>query len=234
MGDLQGFGFVLPHWAYWGWLAVMPLILLWLDSKKKNDSTESKDIMDEVDKAMAEMEGDDPYASIEPNALTKSIDWLSNASGVFVALWTVNAVVFYFYEVVMRYIFNLPTIWVHESSYLLFGMQYLLTGAFALLHGSHVRVDIVYVKLPPLGRVGMDILTSIFFFVFALAMLWTSWTFMISSMEMGEISLETWGIQYWPIKMTMFIGSILILLAGVSKLTKDILLFKQMSQGGAA
>ena len=28
MSDLQGFGFVMPHWAYWGWLAVMPLVLI--------------------------------------------------------------------------------------------------------------------------------------------------------------------------------------------------------------
>ena len=30
MSELQGFGFVLPHWLYWGWLAVMPLaMILW-------------------------------------------------------------------------------------------------------------------------------------------------------------------------------------------------------------
>ena len=27
MYELKGFGFVMPHWAYWGWLAVMPLLL---------------------------------------------------------------------------------------------------------------------------------------------------------------------------------------------------------------
>lgn len=28
MSGLEGFGFVLPHWLYWGWLAVMPLIMM--------------------------------------------------------------------------------------------------------------------------------------------------------------------------------------------------------------
>ena len=28
MSDLEGFGFVMPHWLYWGWLAVMPLIMM--------------------------------------------------------------------------------------------------------------------------------------------------------------------------------------------------------------
>ena len=31
MSDLSAFGFVLPHWFYWGWLAVMPLIMMALD-----------------------------------------------------------------------------------------------------------------------------------------------------------------------------------------------------------
>ncbi|MHA7810046.1 MAG: TRAP transporter small permease subunit, partial [Marinobacter adhaerens] len=28
MSDLSSFGFVLPHWFYWGWLAVMPLLMM--------------------------------------------------------------------------------------------------------------------------------------------------------------------------------------------------------------
>lgn len=230
MSDLQGFGFVLPHWAYWGWLAVMPLILLYLNKVFGKPEDSGPALSAEVEEAMEEMAGKDPRDDFAGTKVTRAIDWLSNISGIFVALWTVNAVVFYFYEVVMRYLFNMPTIWVHESSYLLFGMQYLLTGAFALLHGSHVRVDILYIKLPPRGRVGMDILTSIFFFVFALALIWTSWTFMLSSIEMKEVSLETWGIQYWPIKVMMFVGSVLIFLAGVSKLVTDVLVFRQLGQ----
>jgi acyl-coenzyme A synthetase/AMP-(fatty) acid ligase len=29
MNDQQiDFGFVLPHWFYWGWLAVMPIVMI--------------------------------------------------------------------------------------------------------------------------------------------------------------------------------------------------------------
>lgn len=226
MSDLQGFGFVLPHWAYWGWLAVMPIILMYFTGGANSDSDSVDDEPSPI--ILSEENTVPPYIG---NKFTKMIDWLSNASGVFVAFWTINAVVFYFYEVIMRYLFNMPTIWVHESSYLLFGMQYLMTGAFAMFHGSHVRVDILYVKLPPRGRVGMDILTSVIFFVFALAMVWTSWTFMWSSIGMNETSLETWQIEFWPVKIVMFTGAVFILLAGISKLVNDILLFRHMGEG---
>lgn len=160
--------------------------------------------------------------------LTRVIDWVSDRSGVFVAFWTITAVFAYFYEVVMRYLFNMPTIWVHESSYLLFGMQYLLAGAFALLHGAHVRVDILFVKLPRRGQVGLDIFTSLFFFIFVIALVGTSWRFFADSYAMGERTMETWGIQHWPVKGMMLLGAILIGLAGLSKLIKDIRLYRRL------
>ena len=228
MSDLHGFGFVLPHWLYWCWLAVMPLFVMWLMKRSgvKEDAAPSPDEGLAIDVLAAE----DPALDEKGNRVTRVLDWISEKSGVFVAFWTVNAVVMYFYEVVMRYLFDMPTIWVHEASYLLFGMQYLLAGAFALLHGDHVRVDIMYVKLPPRGRIGMDIYTSIFFFIFALAMVGTSWQFFTDSYSMGETTVETWGIQYWPVKGMMLLGSVLILLAGISKLIKDIRLFQKMGE----
>lgn len=227
MSDLEGFGLVMPHWFYWGWLAIMPLIMMALDRhlrKKQEPEEPGHPYLGEV---QAE---NDPVISTpaEGNAVTRVIDWISENSGVFVSFWTVNAVCFYFFEVVMRYIFNMPTIWVHESAFLLLGMQYLMAGGFALLHGSHVRVDVVYNILPPRGRVGMDIFTSMFFFIFALALTITSWVFFRDSYNMNETTVETWGIQYWPVKGVMLLGSILILLAGVSKLIKDISLFFRM------
>ncbi|OQX34194.1 MAG: C4-dicarboxylate ABC transporter permease [Candidatus Sedimenticola endophacoides] len=231
MSDLEGFGFVLPHWFYWGWLAVMPLLMIALDKWALSHGTkelEHYEIMGEV------QADEDPiiHHHFHGNWLTKAIDWLSEQSGVFIAFWTINAVCFYFYEVIARYFFNMPTIWVHEASFLLLGMQYMLAGAYALLHGAHVRVDVVYNKLPERGRVGMDIFTSVFFFTFAIAMTLTSWVFFIDSYNMGEVTMETWGIQHWPVKGMMLLGSILILLAGLSKFLKDIMLFIRMGKGG--
>lgn len=229
MSELEGFGFVMPHWLYWGWLAVMPLIMLALDRLKssgKGREEPSHPVMGEV------QADEDPVIQrhFEGNRLTRVIDWISEKSGVFVAFWTVNAVCFYFFEVVMRYLFNMPTIWVHEASYLLLGMQYLMAGGFALLHGAHVRVDVMYNFLPERGRVGMDIFTSMFFFIFALALTGTSWTFFMNAYSIGETTVETWGIQYWPVKGVMLLGSVLILLAGISKLIKDVALFVRMGR----
>jgi len=226
--ELHGFGFVLPHWFYWGWLVIMPIILMYLTRRRDDAPAEAPAPDEALDIDLLAEE--DPALHAAGNRFTRVVDRISDMSGIFVAFWTVNAVCAYFYEVVMRYLFNMPTIWVHESSYLLFGMQYLLAGAFALLHGAHVRVDILYVKLPVRGRVGMDIFTSVFFFIFAAALMGTSWKFFMNSYGMSETTVETWGIQYWPVKGMMLLGAILITLAGLSKLIKDIQLFRSLGE----
>lgn len=230
MPGYEGFGFVLPHWFYWLWLAVMPLLVFALLYWKHREALTEATGVGTDEAALEMLAKEDPTERATGNLFTRGIDWISNASGLFVALWTVNAVVAYFYEVIMRYLFNMPTIWVHEASYLLFGMQYLLAGAFAFLHGSHVRVDIVYAMLPPRQRISLDIFTSVFFFIFALALIGTSWRFFMDSYSMGETTMETWGIQHWPVKGMMLLGAVLIALAGISKLIKDIQLFRRLGK----
>lgn len=200
--NTESIGFVLPHWFYWGWLAIVPLILI-IAAKQQG-------IMPE------------PPRTEGAGFVERLLDWISDRTGVFVALWSVSAVLAYTYEVVARYLFNMPTIWVHESSFLLFGMQYMMAGAYGLLHGSHVRVDVIYTKLNKRRQAAVDVFTSVFFFVFVIAMVGTSWRFFFDSMAMDERSVETWQIQYWPVKGLMLLGAFLILLAGVSRLIKDI------------
>jgi len=228
----ESVNFVMPHWLYWGWLAIMPLIFMWLTrgTKTQDLGEKSPPPTPDEESALAYLAEEDPALHAKGNAATRLLDWISEQSGVFVALWTVNAVCAYFYEVVSRYLFDAPTIWVHQASYLLFGMQYLLAGGFALLHGDHVRVDVVYIKLPKRAQVGMDIFTSLFLFIFALALIGTSWRFFGDSVAMREVTEETWRIQYYPVKGMMVLGSVILALAGVSKLLKDIQIYRQLGE----
>ena len=81
------------------------------------------------------------------------------------------AVFVYYYEVIARFVFNSPTNWVHESMFLMFGMQYMLSGAYAYREDQHVRVDVIYAKFSPRGKAIADIITSVFFFIFIGTML---------------------------------------------------------------
>ena len=156
--------------------------------------------------------------------LTDWIDRINTKAGEYVAYWAVISVFVYYYEVTARFVFNSPTNWVHESMFLMFGMQYMISGAYAYREDQHVRVDVFYSKFSTRGKAVADIISSVFFFIFTLTMLWTGWRFASEAVANGETSFTEWGIQYWPIKLAIPIGAALIVLQGVSKLIKDIMI----------
>jgi len=154
--------------------------------------------------------------------VTDALEWLNIRAGEFVAYWAVISVFAYYYEVIARFVFNSPTNWVHESMFLMYGMQYMLCGAYAYREDQHVRVDVFYTKFSPRGKAMADIFTSVFFFIFILTMLWTGTRFALDAINNHEVSFTEWGVQYWPVKLMLPIGAALMALQGLSKLIKDI------------
>ncbi|HMN21173.1 MAG TPA: TRAP transporter small permease subunit [Ottowia sp.] len=155
-------------------------------------------------------------------AATRWIDSMNGWIGEYVSYWAILAVFLYYYEVLARYVLNSPTNWVHESMFLMFGMQYALCGAYGYRDDSHVRVDILYTRLSPRGKAACDVLTSVFFFIFTITLLVTGWRFAMDSVGVGETSFTEWGIQYWPVKLMLPIGALLIVLQGIARLARDI------------
>jgi TRAP-type mannitol/chloroaromatic compound transport system permease small subunit len=151
-----------------------------------------------------------------------AIDALNLEIGHFIAYWSVIAVFVYYYEVIARYVFNSPTNWAHESMFLMFGMQYMLAGGYALRVDAHVRVDVIYATLSRRTQAILDLITSIAFFIFTGVLLSTGVVFGLRAIRVMEVSFTEWGIQYWPVKSTIAVGAFLLVIQGISKLTKDV------------
>lgn len=155
-------------------------------------------------------------------AIARRIDDWVRLSGELVAYWALLAVFAYYFEVVGRYVFNSPTNWVHESTFVMFGMQYMIAGAYAYRGESHVRVDLLYTHLSARNKAICDAIGAIFVFMFLAIMLWTGWTFASQAMEVNEVSFTEWGIQYWPIKLMIPIGAALLGLQAFTRLMRDL------------
>lgn len=165
--------------------------------------------------------GEDPTLGVH-TWLTDKIELLNIRAGEFAAYWAVISVFVYYYEVIARFVFNSPTNWVHESMFLMYGMQYMLAGAYAYREDQHVRVDVIYTKFSPRGKAVADIFTSVFFFIFVGVLFWTSWRFAADAINNNEHSFTEWGVQYWTVKLMMPVGAGLLFLQGISKLIKDV------------
>ena len=170
---------------------------------------------------------EDPRGGIH-NPVANFADWINGWVGEYIAYWSILAVFVYFYEVLARYVFNSPTNWAHESMFLMFGMQYLLAGGYAAREDSHVRVDVIYELLSERTKAITDLVTSIFFFIFTVTLLVTGAIFAADAIDVWEVSFTEWSIQYWPVKCSISIGALLIILQGVAKLIRDLKYFRQL------
>ena len=229
--------FILPHWLYWLVLLALPLVVMWLvDRSFRRGGTVSGSTTAEIPAGSEDGAGYRPPG----NALTRVIDKISGFTGRYVAYWSLIAPLVYCYEVFVRYALNSPTNWAHESMFLMFGMQYLLAGAFALREGGHVKVDILYTRAAPLTKAALDLMTSVFFFIFVLALISTGWNFFAQSVNQelfffgegyaNETSFTEWAVQYYPVKFTLALGGLLLLLQGISQFIKDCQAFRHARQ----
>jgi TRAP-type mannitol/chloroaromatic compound transport system permease small subunit len=147
---------------------------------------------------------------------------------------TLLAVTVITFEVVMRYVFNLPTNWGHETMTLLFAIQYAFVAGYCHYHRAHVRVDVFYSTRTQRTRAILDLFTSIFFFIFTGVLLYTCWTFYWSSQTMlgggkifgievpGELSLTDWAPPLYPVKFMMPFGALMLLLQGIVWFIRDL------------
>ena len=85
------------------------------------------------------------------------------------------------YDVVMRHIFNKPTIWADElSCYLLVGISF-LGAAYALNTDGHVHIEAVVRKLPPKTSNVLELITDILSVIFLIIFTWQAYRLVINS-----------------------------------------------------
>ncbi|MDD4860323.1 MAG: TRAP transporter small permease subunit [Dehalococcoidales bacterium] len=150
------------------------------------------------------------------------IDKLSDVSGKIIALMIAPIVLIIVFEVVMRYVFDKPTVWVNELSWYLFGALFAIGGAYGMLHGSHVNVEIFQMRLPRRARAALDIFTGLLTFLFIGILLIWGWRLFMSSFAVLEKSHTTWAPPVYPMKFIVPFSAFLMILQAIAKFTRDI------------
>ncbi len=75
-----------------------------------------------------------------------------------------------FYEVVMRYLFASPTLWVNELTLWLGSIVYLAAGLYTMQRRAHIRITAVYDIVSPKVRLFFDYLAIFVLLVYAVLM----------------------------------------------------------------
>jgi TRAP-type mannitol/chloroaromatic compound transport system permease small subunit len=134
-------------------------------------------------------------------------------------------------EVVMRYVFNSPTIWAWDVNGQLLTATVLLGGGYALVYNFHVRMDILYSRVSPRIRAVFDLVAFPLILAAFVLLTWQATIMAWSSWTINEHSGTYFNPPLYPLKIVLWVGAFLLLLQTISNYGRVIAsLRKKVSQ----
>ena len=92
------------------------------------------------------------------------------------------------YEVIMRYLFNSPTIWVNEVSRFLQIWATYLALTYSFHKQDFIRITVIYDRLNENGKKILDFISFIFILIFSSFVVYYGWLIAYDSLKVGRTS----------------------------------------------
>ena len=157
--------------------------------------------------------------------LLRYIDAIMEGIGTMITYLALAMMGITLYEVVLRYAFNSPTSWAHESSEYMLAAYFMLGAGFTLCRRAsprHIKMDIFYTGFSLRKKAIVEIVGFIAFCLFIGVVLWQGWEMAWRSLQIREHSMSVWGPALYPIKLTVPVGAFLMMIMGVAKFIRDL------------
>ena len=128
-------------------------------------------------------------------------------------------------EVVKRYALNAPTSWSFDADYMLYGVLFMMCGAYTLAQDGHVRGDFLYSSMRPRVQAGLDLALYLIFFLPGIAALaYAGWDFAHASWVIREHVNDTAeGPPVYHFKAIIPIAGALVLLQGIAEIVRCVM-----------
>lgn len=100
--------------------------------------------------------------------------WIVKMGNVIGWLYFVSVIISV-YEVVLRYGFNNPTSWAHETTLMLVGIGMLWGGSYCMAEDRHIRVTVVRDAMPPKVKRVVDLIVAFLTLLFCAGLAWAGY-----------------------------------------------------------
>jgi TRAP-type mannitol/chloroaromatic compound transport system permease small subunit len=155
--------------------------------------------------------------------LSGAIDWLNAQVGKWVIWLILASTVISGINAVVRKVFNTSSNAYLEVQWYLFAGAFLLAAGYTLLHGEHVKIDVISSRLSKRKQIWIDVLGFAFFLApMCIVILYYGIPFFLQGYASGEVSSNAGGLIRWPVYILIPIGFTLLLLQGVSEFIKRV------------
>lgn len=120
-------------------------------------------------------------------------------------------------NVLLRYLFSYGSVWAQELEWHLLAPLILFGMSYALLHGEHVRVDVLYANFPPRKKLYVDLLSAVLSVAISLVIIALSVKYVQQSWVIGEQSSDPGGLPYrWALKALIPLGFLFLTLQSLA------------------
>ncbi|MEH6728465.1 MAG: TRAP transporter small permease [Hyphomicrobiales bacterium] len=143
------------------------------------------------------------HATTDSGAIEQA-GWLGRCIdrlGIVFAVGIVLSMLILMNEVVLRYVFNAPTIWAHETTIFLCGVAFIYGGLYCTARNRHIRVVLIYDAIPPRVRRVFDIIISLVCAAASAMFAWAAYTMVLRAAFRpdGAFRLERTGSAWDPV-----------------------------------
>jgi len=139
-------------------------------------------------------------------------EWMGNIAGWLLIPLSLVVV----FDVILRYVFNMPTIWVWDVGVQIQAAIVVLAGGYALLHKGHVSIDILVTKLSVRKRALIDTIMYTFLVGGIGVLLWRLGISAQYALKIMEHWTSTWAPIVYPLKVLIVIGVGALLLQAIA------------------
>ena len=130
-------------------------------------------------------------------------------------------------NVLLRYGFSYGFIWAQELEWHIFVPICLLGMSYALLHGEHVRVDVLFANFTPRNKELVNVISAVLAMLFSLIVIALSLHYVGQSWSINEGSANPGGMDYrYIVKSLIPIGFAMFALQSLSEAIKSYLAYR--------
>ncbi len=125
-------------------------------------------------------------------------------------------------ETFSRLFFNSAQIWAVEFTQFVMAAYYILGGAYVLIIGGHVRMDLVYHRWSPKNKALSDVITFAVALVYIVILWYGGWKGLLYAIKYKQVSYSSWAPSMIPIKIIIQVGLTQMLLQMIAEFIKNL------------
>jgi len=136
----------------------------------------------------------------------RGLKWVDKGLLTLTGAVLVFLTVMIFVDVCLRFLFNAPLPASAESTELM--MPYIAFGALAytLASGTHIRITLLIDRMSRRGKASLEVVTSLFGFLFCAYLTYKGWIFFWESFAIREEMLAIIKLPWWAGKFALPLG----------------------------